>query len=79
MAITFEKSLACSLWDQEFWMDMAKAETDARNHLALMREQVKKEGGCMCDTCIVNNVLETVWPTLTECLIRAKESRVDEG
>ena len=53
-------------WTPEFWDDLSKAESTAREALGALWEASEDGTYCTCETCIVRVVLEAVMPTITE-------------
>jgi hypothetical protein len=69
--MTFEQAVSAPVWDLEFWMALKDAQQDASKALSAMREElINNDGTCICDTCITRTVLEAVWPTMTEQVMR---------
>lgn len=70
MSLSLDQSLRAPMWDPTFWSALEGAENKAKKALIDLWEDGTEGDRCVCETCIVKVVLEAVWPTLTEQIIR---------
>lgn len=72
--MTIEQALRADVWDQSFWDALTGAEKTARVAVDHRWDEAMENGNaCTCSTCVVHLVLEAVWPTLTEQVLRIKD------
>lgn len=65
-----QESLSDPIWDDVFWTALSVGENRAKKALRDLYDEAYEGYGCSCNTCMVQTVLESVWPELTEQFYR---------